>query len=95
MQEPIDQKRKQIVHDFAMWMALSALRSGSRLKRAEQVYDLIENHADWPLLFGTTRAIDRPKFAGSNLSNATKDTGKTIRQLLQTILPTSAKSWSR
>ena len=46
MQEPTDQKRKKIVHDFAKWTALSALRSGSPLKRAENVFDLIENHAD-------------------------------------------------
>ena len=38
---------------------------------------------------------DRPKFDGSSLSNTSKDTDKTIRQPLQAILPTSARSWSR
>jgi len=40
MNEPTDKKRKKILHDFAKWTALSALRSGSPLKRAERVYDL-------------------------------------------------------
>lgn len=62
MKEPTNEKRKKIVRDFAKWTALSALRSGSPLKRAERVYDLIENHADWPLLFATTRAIDETEF---------------------------------
>ena len=62
MQEPTDQKRKRIVHDFAKWTALSALRSGSPLKRAERVYGLIECHADLPVLFDTTRAIDETEF---------------------------------
>jgi hypothetical protein len=62
MNKPTDQKRKKIVHDFAKWTALSALRSGSPLKRAERVYNLIENHADWPILFDTTHAIDETEF---------------------------------
>src|SRR5271165_6889048 len=62
MNKPTDQKRKKIVHDFAKWTALSALRSGSPLKRAERVYNLIENHADWLVLFDTTRAIDEIEF---------------------------------
>lgn len=62
MQKPTDQKRKKIVHDFAKWAALSALRSGSPLKRAERVYNLIENHADRPVLFDLTRAIDETEF---------------------------------
>src|SRR5262245_13447864 len=62
MQPPIGQKRKKIVHDFAKWAALSALRSGSPLKRAERVYDLIENYAEWPVLFDTARAIDETEF---------------------------------
>jgi hypothetical protein len=62
MQQPTDQKRHKIVHDFAKWTALSALRSGSPLKRAEWVYDLIGNHADWPVLFDTSRAIDETEF---------------------------------
>jgi hypothetical protein len=64
MQEPTIQKRKKIVHDFAKWTALSALRSGSPLKRAERVYDLIEHRADLPLLFETARAIDEADFDG-------------------------------
>jgi hypothetical protein len=62
MPELPDEKRHKIVHDFAKWTALSALRSGSPLKRAERVYDLIENHADWPVLFDPTRAIDATEF---------------------------------
>jgi hypothetical protein len=38
------------------------LRSGSPLKRAERVYDLIENYTDLPVLFDTTRAIDETEF---------------------------------
>jgi hypothetical protein len=62
MQSPINQKRKKIVHDFAKWPALSALRSGSPLKRAERAYDLIESHADLAVLFDPTRAIDETEF---------------------------------
>jgi hypothetical protein len=62
MNKPTDQKRKKIVHDFANWTALSALRSGSPLKRAERIYDLIENHADLPVLFDPTRATDQTEF---------------------------------
>jgi hypothetical protein len=62
MQEPTNQKRTKIVHDFAKWTALSALRSGSPLKRAERVYALIENHADLPVLFDTIRAINKTEF---------------------------------
>src|SRR6266852_6245253 len=62
MQEPTDQKRKKIVHDFAKWTALSALRSGSPLKSGEKVYHLIETHADLTALFDTTCAIDETEF---------------------------------
>ena len=62
MKNPTDQKRHKIVHDFAKWTGLSALRSGSPLKRAELVYDLIENHADLTVLFDPTRAIDETEF---------------------------------
>ena len=37
----------------------------------------------------------RRKFDGSSLNNTSKDTGKTIRQPPQAILPTSARTWSR
>lgn len=62
MKKPTDQRRQKIVHDFAKWTALSALRSGSPLKRAVRVYDLISKHADWPVLFDTARAIDESDF---------------------------------
>lgn len=62
MKEPTDQKRKKIVHDFAKWTALSSLRSGSPLKRAERVYALIENHTDLAVLFDSARAIDETEF---------------------------------
>ena len=62
MQQRTDEKRKRIVHDFAKWTALSALRSGSPLKSAKQVYGLIENHADLILLFDAPRAITESDF---------------------------------
>ena len=62
MQEPNNPKREKIVHDFAKWTALSALRSGSPLKSGERIYNLIENHADLPVLFDTTRAIAESEF---------------------------------
>ena len=62
MKDPTNQKRQKIVHDFAKWTALSALRSGSPLKRSERVYDLIETHADLAVLFGPAGAIDETEF---------------------------------
>jgi hypothetical protein len=64
MKEPAHQKRKKIVHDFAKWTALSALRSGSPLKSGARVYGLIETHADLAVLFDLTRAIDETEFDG-------------------------------
>jgi hypothetical protein len=55
-------KRRTIVHDFAKWAALSALRSGSPLKSREQVYGLIENHVDLKTLFDSASAIDQSEF---------------------------------
>jgi hypothetical protein len=62
MQQPTNQKRRRIVHDFAKWTALSALRSGSPIKAAKQVYGLIENHADLDVLFDPTSAISQSAF---------------------------------
>jgi len=62
MQKPTNEKRKKIVHDFAKWTALSALRSGSPLKFGKQVYDLIRNHCHLTALFDSTRAIDETEF---------------------------------
>jgi|GEM_PF-5197507 len=62
MKEPNDQKRKKIVHDFAMWTALSALPSASPLKSGKQVSDLIEKHGNLTALFHPTRAIDETEF---------------------------------
>jgi hypothetical protein len=62
MQQHNDDKRKKIVHDFAKWTALSALRSGSPIKAAKQVCGLIESHADLDFLFGATSAISRSDF---------------------------------
>jgi len=62
MQEPNNPKRNKIVHDFAKWTALSALRSGSPLKSATQVYDLIEKHGNLTALVDPTRAIDETEF---------------------------------
>ena len=62
MQQRNSDKRKKIVHDFAKWTALSALRSGSPLKSAKQVYGLIENHADLNRLFDAPRAITQNEF---------------------------------
>jgi hypothetical protein len=61
MQEPTNPKRKKIVHDFAKWTALSALRSGSPLKSQKQVYDLIEK-ANLAALFDPTHTIDQTEF---------------------------------
>lgn len=61
MKEPA-KKRSKIVHDFAKWTALSALRSGSPLKSATRVYDLIERHADLAALFSTSHPIDETEF---------------------------------
>jgi hypothetical protein len=60
MQQANDEKRKKIVHDFAKWTALSALRR-SPLRSGKHVYDLIEN-ADFTVLFAPTRAIDQREF---------------------------------
>lgn len=62
MREPADQKRRRIVHDFAKWTALSALRSGSPIKGREEVYDLIDNHADLAVLFVSGSRIDAAEF---------------------------------
>src|SRR6516225_7164521 len=62
MRKSKDQKRNKIVHDFAKWTALSALRSGSPLKSGKRVYDLIEGHADLMALFAPNRAIDEAEF---------------------------------
>src|SRR5262245_52682490 len=62
MQQPNDEKRKKIVHDFAQWTALSALRSGSPLKSGQQIYSLIDRHARLTVLFDATRAIDQNEF---------------------------------
>jgi hypothetical protein len=62
MRESNDRKRQKIVHDFAKWTALSALRSGSPLKSGERVYNLIEQHTDLMVLFGLNAAIDETEF---------------------------------
>jgi hypothetical protein len=62
VQAPVGQKRTKIVHDFAKWTALSALRSGSPLKSGKRVYDLIERHADLTALFSLNRGIDEAEF---------------------------------
>ena len=62
MKKPNHPKRKKIVHDFARWTALSALRSGSPLKSGKQVYGLIEKHANLTALFDSSRAIDQTEF---------------------------------
>lgn len=62
MQEHTNQKRTKIVHDFAKWTALSALRSGSPVKSGKQIYNLMENHADLKVLFEPARAIDQVEF---------------------------------
>jgi hypothetical protein len=51
-----------IVHDFAKWTALSALQSGSPLKSRAQVYRLIEECADLPVLFIPKAPIDEGEF---------------------------------
>jgi hypothetical protein len=61
MQNPNHEKRRKIVHDFAKWAALSALRSGSPVKTEKQVYNLIKS-ADLTQLFDSTRAIDETEF---------------------------------
>jgi hypothetical protein len=62
LRAPNEEKRRKIVHDFAKWTALSALRSGSPLKSRTQVYYLIEKHGNLTALFDTTRAIDETEF---------------------------------
>lgn len=62
MLKPTDQKRKKIVHDFAKWTALSALRSGSPIKSGERIYKLIEKHGNMTVLFDPTRAISETEF---------------------------------
>jgi hypothetical protein len=64
MREPANQRRERIVHDFAKWTALSALRSGSPVKAGKQVYDLIDRHADLAALFTGDSPIDRLEFDG-------------------------------
>jgi hypothetical protein len=62
MQMPTNQKRKRIVHDFAKWTALSALRSGSPIKSGEEIYNLLDHHADLTALFDRAGAIDEAEF---------------------------------
>jgi len=62
MPETTSQKRGRIVHDFAKWTALSALRSGSPIKAGKQVYGLIDNHADLAALFACGSGIDAAEF---------------------------------
>jgi hypothetical protein len=62
MRERADQKRRRIVHDFAKWTALSALRSGSPIKAGKLVYDLIDNHADLTALFACDSRIVAAEF---------------------------------
>jgi hypothetical protein len=62
MLEPINQKRGRIVHEFAKWTALSALRSGSPIKAGKQVYNLIDNHADLAALFACGSRIEAAEF---------------------------------
>lgn len=57
-----EQRRQKIVHDFAKWTALSALRSGSPLKSGKAVYNLIERHADLPVLFSPGAPIEQSEF---------------------------------
>lgn len=60
MQAPSDQKRKKIVHDFAKWAALTALRSGSPPKSRKQVYDLIENQGNLTALLTRPVRLMKP-----------------------------------
>ena len=62
MQRPNNEMRKRIVHDFAKWTALSALRSGSPLKSRKHVYILIDKHANLAALFDSARVIDETEF---------------------------------
>jgi len=62
MQQRNGDKRKKIVHDFAKWTALSAMRSGSPLKSATHVYGLIDNHTDLKVLFDSPRTIAESEF---------------------------------
>lgn len=55
-------KRPKIVHDFAKWTALSALRSGAPLKSAVRVYSLIDQHAELHVLFDVAGVIDEAEF---------------------------------
>lgn len=62
MRNPTHQKRQKIVHDFAKWTALSALRSGSPLKKSKNIYTLLEKHADLGTLFFSDQPIDAAGF---------------------------------
>ena len=62
MKDPTNQRRQKIVHDFAKWTALSALRSGSPLKRSERVYDLIDTHGNLTALFDAPGTIGETEF---------------------------------
>jgi hypothetical protein len=62
IRQPDDQKRGRIVHEFAKWTALSALRSGSPIKTGKLVYDLIDNHADLAGLFAHDTRINAAEF---------------------------------
>jgi hypothetical protein len=48
-----DELRSTIVFAFARWTALSALRSGSRVKSRKQIYQLLGN-VDFPVLFAAS-----------------------------------------
>jgi hypothetical protein len=59
---PSSEKRQKIVHDFAKWTALSALRSGSPLKGAAEIYHLIDHSADLACLFDGSASITDAEF---------------------------------
>jgi hypothetical protein len=61
MQQSNEEKRRKIVHDFAKWTALSALRSGAPLKTGNRVYSLIDK-ANLAVLFDSNRAVDDTEF---------------------------------
>jgi hypothetical protein len=62
MPQSTNEKRVRIVHNFARWTALSALRSGSPVKSRKQVYNLIDKHADLQILFDPPTPITQSEF---------------------------------
>lgn len=62
MSESRNDKRKKIVHDFAKWTALSALRSGSPVKGTTAIYHLIDHSADLACLFDGSALITDAEF---------------------------------